>query len=197
MYVTHCSWRLLIEGLRRLLLLLPGREVDHGSMEAWWRARSCHRRLRLFRTWSHMILLPALTPRGDRRQSHRAGTGLRTAREDSESGWSGIYSFPLSPPPSPLQYLTLKWRNHRRNVCVSRSRSYDKYAERRCTVALPFIANFTAGAIAGISEILTFYPLGESHHPCIAPTKVIHSCRCREYVRRRVASTVMNPHHES
>ena len=27
--------------------------------------------------------------------------------------------------------------------------------------ALPFIANFTAGAIAGISEILTFYPLGE------------------------------------
>lgn len=26
---------------------------------------------------------------------------------------------------------------------------------------LPFIANFTAGAIAGISEILTFYPLGE------------------------------------
>lgn len=26
--------------------------------------------------------------------------------------------------------------------------------------ALPFIANFTAGAIAGISEILTFYPLG-------------------------------------
>lgn len=27
--------------------------------------------------------------------------------------------------------------------------------------ALPFIANFTAGAIAGVSEILTFYPLGE------------------------------------
>ena len=27
-------------------------------------------------------------------------------------------------------------------------------------VALPFIANFTAGAIAGVSEILTFYPLG-------------------------------------
>ncbi|KAI0075165.1 mitochondrial carrier [Panus rudis PR-1116 ss-1] len=26
---------------------------------------------------------------------------------------------------------------------------------------LPFIANFTAGAIAGISEILTFYPLGK------------------------------------
>ncbi|KAF8657825.1 hypothetical protein AX14_007824 [Amanita brunnescens Koide BX004] len=24
---------------------------------------------------------------------------------------------------------------------------------------LPFIANFTAGAIAGVSEILTFYPL--------------------------------------
>lgn len=30
-----------------------------------------------------------------------------------------------------------------------------------CTAALPFVANFTAGAIAGISEILTFYPLGE------------------------------------
>jgi len=30
-------------------------------------------------------------------------------------------------------------------------------------VALPFIANFAAGAIAGVSEILTFYPLGESH----------------------------------
>ena len=27
-------------------------------------------------------------------------------------------------------------------------------------LALPFVANFTAGAIAGISEILTFYPLG-------------------------------------
>ena len=27
-------------------------------------------------------------------------------------------------------------------------------------IALPFIANFTAGAIAGVSEILTFYPLG-------------------------------------
>jgi hypothetical protein len=27
--------------------------------------------------------------------------------------------------------------------------------------ALPFVANFTAGAIAGIAEILTFYPLGE------------------------------------
>lgn len=27
--------------------------------------------------------------------------------------------------------------------------------------ALPFVANFAAGAIAGISEILTFYPLGE------------------------------------
>ena len=26
--------------------------------------------------------------------------------------------------------------------------------------ALPFVANFAAGAIAGISEILTFYPLG-------------------------------------
>ena len=29
-------------------------------------------------------------------------------------------------------------------------------------VALPFSANFAAGAIAGISEILTFYPLGMS-----------------------------------
>ena len=30
----------------------------------------------------------------------------------------------------------------------------------RLCLALPFIANFAAGAIAGISEILTFYPLG-------------------------------------
>ncbi|KAF7323618.1 ODC2-mitochondrial 2-oxodicarboxylate carrier [Mycena kentingensis (nom. inval.)] len=30
---------------------------------------------------------------------------------------------------------------------------------------LPFIANFAAGAIAGISEILTFYPLGASSSP--------------------------------
>ena len=30
-------------------------------------------------------------------------------------------------------------------------------------IALPFIANFAAGAIAGVSEILTFYPLGECH----------------------------------
>ena len=29
-------------------------------------------------------------------------------------------------------------------------------------LALPFIANFAAGAIAGISEILTFYPLGKT-----------------------------------
>lgn len=28
-------------------------------------------------------------------------------------------------------------------------------------LALPFAANFVAGAIAGVSEILTFYPLGE------------------------------------
>lgn len=37
--------------------------------------------------------------------------------------------------------------------------------------ALPFIANFTAGAIAGVSEILTFYPLGDYdrllHQSCI------------------------------
>ena len=32
----------------------------------------------------------------------------------------------------------------------------------RYVTALPFAANFAAGAIAGISEILTFYPLGES-----------------------------------
>lgn len=30
----------------------------------------------------------------------------------------------------------------------------------QCYLALPFVATFTAGAIAGISEILTFYPLG-------------------------------------
>ncbi|KAI3609763.1 putative odc2-mitochondrial 2-oxodicarboxylate carrier [Moniliophthora roreri] len=29
---------------------------------------------------------------------------------------------------------------------------------------LPFIANFAAGAIAGVSEILTFYPLGQNAH---------------------------------
>lgn len=28
-------------------------------------------------------------------------------------------------------------------------------------LALPFAATFAAGAIAGVSEILTFYPLGE------------------------------------
>jgi hypothetical protein len=28
------------------------------------------------------------------------------------------------------------------------------------TLALPFYVTFTAGAIAGVSEILTFYPLG-------------------------------------
>jgi hypothetical protein len=29
-----------------------------------------------------------------------------------------------------------------------------------CVLALPFYVTFTAGAIAGVSEILTFYPLG-------------------------------------
>ncbi|KAF8339297.1 mitochondrial carrier [Amanita rubescens] len=33
---------------------------------------------------------------------------------------------------------------------------------------LPFIANFTAGAIAGVSEILTFYPLGG----CVVKTRM-------------------------
>ena len=32
------------------------------------------------------------------------------------------------------------------------------------SLALPFVANFAAGAIAGVSEILTFYPLGEPPH---------------------------------
>ena len=37
----------------------------------------------------------------------------------------------------------------------------DSVIPSRCYTALPFVANFAAGAIAGISEILTFYPLGE------------------------------------
>ena len=37
----------------------------------------------------------------------------------------------------------------------------DLYSHRP---ALPFIATFAAGAIAGVSEILTFYPLGEIIH---------------------------------
>jgi hypothetical protein len=28
--------------------------------------------------------------------------------------------------------------------------------------ALPFAANFVAGAIAGVTEVVTFYPLGQS-----------------------------------
>ena len=41
------------------------------------------------------------------------------------------------------------------------STTTDSVIPLRCCTALPFVANFAAGAIAGISEILTFYPLGE------------------------------------
>jgi hypothetical protein len=51
-----------------------------------------------------------------------------------------------------------KWPSNRKNVsetCFERD-----VVDRVLGTALPFIANFTAGAIAGVSEILTFYPLG-------------------------------------
>lgn len=120
---AHCYRRLLIEGLRRLLILLPGREVDHGSMEAWWRAYSCHGRLRLSRTWSHMILHPALTPRAGLDAGVIVqGLRLRTTRE--ESGRSGIYSFPSPPLAHPPSAIPVKWRNHRRSVGESCCRCY-------------------------------------------------------------------------
>jgi hypothetical protein len=43
----------------------------------------------------------------------------------------------------------------------------EEEALRRRAPELPFYATFTAGAIAGISEILTFYPLGESPVLCV------------------------------
>jgi solute carrier family 25 2-oxodicarboxylate transporter 21 len=49
---------------------------------------------------------------------------------------------------------------------------------RRRAPELPFYATFTAGAIAGISEILTFYPLGE--YTAFSLFHVLKlSCRCR------------------
>jgi len=46
-------------------------------------------------------------------------------------------------------------------------------------IALPFIANFAAGAIAGISEILTFYPLGIFLVYQVCLTKFTALSRCR------------------
>lgn len=56
--------------------------------------------------------------------------------------------------------------------------------------ALPFVANFTAGAIAGIAEILTFYPLGEPFPYLFCfPTITIHR-RCCKLVDTEIKSSL-------
>jgi hypothetical protein len=72
------------------------------------------------------------------------------------------------------------WQNSRKSVREISTDHLHKYTDvgRPLPTALPFIANFIAGAIAGISEIVTFYPLGE---PC-SPNKChdIHLCALRQ-----------------
>ena len=61
--------------------------------------------------------------------------------------------------------------------------------------ALPFVANFAAGAIAGISEILTFYPLGESHIlRAHARTLTRITRRCREFLASHAGQAPAHAH---
>ena len=48
----------------------------------------------------------------------------------------------------------------KRTFISSPPRHFNPLTHRFCILALPFYVTFTAGAIAGVSEILTFYPLG-------------------------------------
>jgi hypothetical protein len=51
--------------------------------------------------------------------------------------------------------------NHTKRTFISSpSRRFNPLTHLFCILALPFYITFTAGAIAGVSEILTFYPLG-------------------------------------
>lgn len=72
------------------------------------------------------------------------------------SGWikTGAYAV-LSSPSSPPQ-----WRKSTSPSVRSRPPVFLFSLTLFLPPALPFVANFAAGAIAGISEILTFYPLG-------------------------------------
>lgn len=62
------------------------------------------------------------------------------------------------------QYLSQWWQTKRKSTSLSvgpiHIYSVLIFLLIKLRIALPFIANFAAGAIAGISEILTFYPLG-------------------------------------
>ncbi len=49
--------------------------------------------------------------------------------------------------------------NHPQSVCNFCVFGRVSHVDGDFGIALPFIANFAAGAIAGISEILVFYPL--------------------------------------
>ena len=63
-----------------------------------------------------------------------------------------------------------------------------------CFIALPFVANFAAGAIAGISEILTFYPLGEIQQSCavtgLTEFSTLYADVVREYVFLGIVRTL-------
>jgi hypothetical protein len=48
----------------------------------------------------------------------------------------------------------------KRTFISSLSRRFNPLTHLFSILALPFYATFAAGAIAGVSEILTFYPLG-------------------------------------
>lgn len=49
--------------------------------------------------------------------------------------------------------------NHPQSVCKFCVLDRLSHVDGDIGIALPFVANFAAGAIAGISEILVFYPL--------------------------------------
>jgi hypothetical protein len=103
-----------------------------------------------------------------------SGLGIQKLKS-SEQGFYADSSFPqrsLLPPPflpiisasAAISYREI-WRQSRKNASFGCASSHAATLKLitcwTIHTALPFIATFTAGAIAGVSEILTFYPLGE------------------------------------
>jgi hypothetical protein len=65
-----------------------------------------------------------------------------------------------------LDFHPDSWLQSRKNASRNLYRSnFSNLISDLNDLALPFIATFAAGAIAGVSEILTFYPLGENRSP--------------------------------
>lgn len=101
-------------------------------------------------------------------------TLLRAISIGRESYAPGIGPLHLGPPPHSAHDLDRSQHGPHATFLCSYHHVDSARGEEACVhwlyarakahpvpAALPFVANFAAGAIAGISEILTFYPLGE------------------------------------